>query len=40
LRLYLKLTVLALGLGASKQRDEERKSFREGLRRILAGEDA
>ena len=40
LRLYLKLTVLALGLGASKQRDEDRKSFREGLRRILTGEDA
>jgi len=40
LRLYLKLTVLALGLGASKQRDEERKSFREGLQRILTGEDA
>jgi len=40
LRLYLKLTILALGLGASTQKDEERKLFREGLRRILTGEDA
>jgi GT2 family glycosyltransferase len=40
LRLYLKLTVLALGLGASKQGDEEKKLFREGLRRILTGENA
>jgi GT2 family glycosyltransferase len=40
LRLYLKLTVLALGLGASTQGDGEKKLFREGLRRILTGEDA
>ncbi len=39
LRLYLKLTILALGLRASTRKDEERKLFREGLRRILAGKD-
>jgi GT2 family glycosyltransferase len=40
LRLYLKLIVLALGLSASMQRDEERELFRNGLRKILTGKGA
>ena len=40
LRFYLKLSALALGLGASTRRDEERRLFREGLRKILTVEDA
>jgi hypothetical protein len=38
LKLYLKLIILALG--ASTQRDEEKRLFREGLQRILTGQDA
>jgi hypothetical protein len=40
LRFYLKLTISALGLGASTQRDSERRLFREGLRKILTGKGA
>jgi GT2 family glycosyltransferase len=40
LRLYLRLTVLALGLGTGKYGREERRLLRTGLRGILSGEKA